>query len=59
MINFNNESCGSLRRRLNQIDNDFRNFPNMSADERSRLEYERGQIAATLRAKLTAILEED
>lgn len=59
MTNYNNETCASLRRRLNQIADDFCRFPGMSENERSRLEYERGQIEAVLRNKLTAMLEED
>ena len=48
MKNYNEMSCGELRRQLNQIDNDLRNFPNMSQVEKDRLTYERMNINAIL-----------
>lgn len=58
MKNYNEMSCGELRRQLNQIDNDLRNFPNMSQVEKDRLTYERMQINGVLLRKIAAILDE-
>ena len=58
MKNYNKMSCGELRRQLNQIDNDLRNFPNMSQIEKDRLTYERMQVNGILLRKIAAILDE-
>lgn len=58
-MKYQNMSCNELRRRMNQIDNDLRRFPTMSAAEKSRLTYERGQIEHVLIKKLTAIIDEE
>lgn len=58
MKNYNNMSCGELRRQLNQIDNDLRNFPTMSQVEKDRLTYERKKVNEILRHKIAAILDE-
>lgn len=58
MKNYNEMSCGELRRQLNQIDNDLRRFPNMSQVEKDRLTYERMQINGVLLRKIAAILDE-
>ena len=58
MKNYNEMSCGELRRQLNQIDNDLRNFPGMSQVEKDRLTYERMQINGVLLRKIAAILDE-
>lgn len=58
MKNYNEMSCGELRRQLNQIDNDLRNFPSMSQVEKDRLTYERMNINGVLLRKIAAILDE-
>lgn len=58
MKNYNEMSCGELRRQLNQIDNDLRRFPNMSQVEKDRLVYERMNINGVLLRKIAAILDE-
>ena len=58
MKNYNEMSCGELRRQLNQIDNDLRRFPSMSQVEKDRLTYERMQINGILLRKIAAILDE-
>lgn len=58
MKNYNEMSCGELRRQLNQIDNDLRRFPGMSQLEKDRLTYERMQINGILLRKIAAILDE-
>ena len=58
MKNYNNMSCGELRRQLNQIDNDLRNFPGMSQVDKDRLTYERMKINGILLHKIAEILDE-
>ena len=58
MKNYNEMSCGELRRQLNQIDNDLRRFPNMSQVEKDRLTHERMNINGVLLRKIAAILDE-
>ena len=58
MKNYNEMSCGELRRQLNQIDNDLRLFPGMSQVEKDRLTYERMNINGILLRKVAAILDE-
>jgi len=58
MKNYNEMSCGELRRQLNQIDDDLRRFPGMSQIEKDRLAYERMQINGILLRKIAAILDE-
>ena len=58
MKDYNEMSCGELRRQLNQIDNDLRRFPNMSQVEKDRLVYERMNINGVLLRKIAAILDE-
>ena len=58
MKNYNDMSCGELRRQLNQIDNDLRRFPSMSQVEKDRLTYERMKINGVLLRKIAAILDE-
>lgn len=58
MKNYNEMSCGELRRQLNQIDNDLSRFPGMSQLEKDRLTYERMQINGILLRKIAAILDE-
>ena len=58
MKNYNEMSCGELRRQLNQIDNDLRNFPTMSQVDKDRLTYERMKINGILLHKIAAILDE-
>ena len=58
MKNYNEMSCGELRRQLNQIDNDLRRFPNMSKIEKDRLTCERMNINGILLRKIAAILDE-
>ena len=58
MKNYNEMSCGELRRKLNQINNDLRNFPNMSQVEKDRLTYERMNINGVLLRKVAAMLDE-
>lgn len=58
MKNYNKMSCGELRRQLNQIDNDLRNFSNMSQVEKDRLTYERMNINGILLRKIAAMLNE-
>ena len=58
MKNYKEMSCGELRRQLNQIDNDLRNFPGMSQVEKDRLTYERMNINGILLRKIAAILDE-
>lgn len=57
MKNYNEMSCGELRRKLNQIDNDLRNFPSMSQIEKDRLTYERMNINGVLLRKIAIILD--
>lgn len=57
-MTYSNMSCNELRRRMNQIDNDFRNFPHMSDVEKSRLTYERSQMEHVLIKKLKEIISE-
>jgi hypothetical protein len=58
MKNYNEMSCGELRRQLNRIDDDLRHFPNMSQIEKDRLTYERMNINGVLLRKIAAILDE-
>ena len=58
MKNYNEMSCGELRRQLNQIDNDLRRFSGMSQVEKDRLTYERMNINGVLLRKIAAILDE-
>lgn len=58
MKNYNEMSCGELRRQLEQIDNDLRNFSGMSQVEKDRLTYERMKINGALLRKIAAILDE-
>ncbi len=58
MKNYNEMSCGELRRQLNQIDNDLRRFPDISQIEKDRLTYERMNINGILLRKIAAILDE-
>ena len=58
MKNYNEMSCGELRRQLNRIDDDLRRFPNMSQIEKDRLAYERMNINGVLLRKIAAILDE-
>ncbi len=58
MKNYDNMSCAELRRQLNQIDNDLRNFPTMSQVEKDRLTYERMKINGILLHKIAKILDE-
>lgn len=58
MKNYNEMSCGELRRKLNQIDDDLRRFPGMSQIEKDRLTYERMNINGVLLHKIAAILDE-
>ena len=58
MKNYNEMSCGELRRQLDQIDNDLRCFPSMSQVEKDRLIYERMNINGILLRKIAAILYE-
>lgn len=57
MKNYNEMSCGELRRQLDQIDDDLRNFSNMSQVEKDRLTYERMNINGILLRKIAAILD--
>lgn len=58
MKNYNEMSCGELRRQLDQIDDDLRNFPGMSQVEKDRLAYERMNINGVLLHKIAVILDE-
>ena len=58
MKNYNEMSCGELRRQLNRIDDDLRRFPSMSQVEKDRLTYERMSINGVLLRKIAAILDE-
>lgn len=58
MKNYDSMSCAELRRQLNQIDADLRNFPTMSQVEKDRLTYERMKINGILLHKITKILDE-
>ena len=58
MKNYDNMSCAELRRQLNQIDADLRNFPSMSQVDKDRLTYERMKVNGILRHKIAAILDE-
>ena len=58
MTNYNKMSCGELRRKLDQIDDDLRRFPNMNQIEKDRLTYERANINGVLLRKIAAILYE-
>lgn len=57
-MNYENMSCGQLRRQLNQIDNDLRNFLTMSQVEKDRLTYERMRVNGILLHKIAKILDE-
>ena len=58
MKNYNDMTCGELRRKLEQIDSDLRNFPTMSQIEKDRLTYERMKVNGALLRKIAAILDE-
>lgn len=58
MKNYNEMSCGELRRQLDQIDNNLRCFSSMSQVEKDRLIYERMNINGILLRKIAAILYE-
>lgn len=58
MKNYNEMSCGELRRQLDQIDYDLRNFPGMSQIEKDRLTYERMKVNGALLRKISALLDE-
>ena len=58
MKNYDNMSCAELRRQLNQIDADLRNFPTMSQVEKDRLTYERMKVNGILLHKIAKILDE-
>ena len=58
MKNYDSMSCAELRRQLNQIDNDLRNFPTMSQVEKDRLTYERMKVNGILLHKIAEILDE-
>ena len=58
MKNYDNMSCAELRRQLNQIDNDLKNFPTMSQVEKDRLTYERMKVNGILLHKIAKILDE-
>lgn len=58
MKDYNEMSCGELRRRLDQIDYDLRNFPGMSEVEKDRLTYERMKVNGALLRKIAALLDE-
>ena len=58
MKNYDNMSCAELRRQLNQIDADLRNFPTMSQVEKDRLTYERMKVNGILLHKIAEILDE-
>ena len=57
-MNYNRMSCSELRRQMNQIDNDLRNFPNMSKAEKDSLINERMIINGVLLRKIAAMLDE-
>ena len=58
MKNYDNMSCAELRRQLNQIDADLRNFPTMSQVEKDRLTYEQMKVNGILLHKIAKILDE-
>jgi len=58
MKNYNEMSRGELRRQLDQIDYDLRNFPGMSEIEKDRLTYERMKVNGTLLRKIATLLDE-
>ena len=58
MKNYNDMSCGELRRQLNRIDDDLRRFHSMSQVEKDRLTYERMNINGVLLRKIATILDE-
>ena len=58
MKNYNDMTCGELRRKLNQIDNDLRRFPTMNQVEKDRLTYERMKVNGILLHKIAEILDE-
>ena len=58
MKNYNRMSCGELRRQMDQIDNDLRNFPGMSQVNKDRLISERMHINGVLLRKIAAMLDE-
>ena len=58
MKNYDNMSCAKLRRQLNQIDADLKNFPTMSQVEKDRLTYERMKVNGILLHKIAEILDE-
>lgn len=58
MKNYNEMSCGELRRQLSRIDDDLRRFPSMSQVEKDRLTYERMNINGVLLRKIATILDE-
>ena len=59
MKNYNEMSCGELRRQLDQIDYDLRNFHGMSQIEKDRLTYERMKVNGALLRKIAALLDEE
>ena len=58
MKNYDSMSCAELRRQLNQIDADLKNFPTMSQVEKDRLTYERMKVNGILLHKIAKILDE-
>lgn len=58
MENYNEMSCGELRRQLDQIDNNLRSIPTMAQAERDYLIYKRMKINGALLRKIAAILDE-
>ena len=58
MKNYDNMSCAELRRQLNQIDADLRNFPTMSQVEKDHLTYERMKVNGILLRKIAKMLDE-
>lgn len=58
MKSYSEMSLAELRRTIDRIDGDLRNFPSMSHDEKMSLNYERGQAMGVFLRKITAILDE-
>lgn len=58
MKNYSDMSLAELRRIIDRIDSDLRNFPNMSHNEKMSLNYERGQAMGVFLRKITALLDE-
>ena len=59
MKNYNEMTCGELRRQMDQISNDLRrNFSTMSQVEKDLLTYEWMKINGVLLHKIAAILDE-